>query len=109
MAGFTEKRLYERVDYQTRKVVYKKDSNDMYTSATITNFSQGGLYLKSAEFLDIGQHIIIKMEDYDPTKPGPEKYDYYYGQIRWIRNFHTQPYDSAYGYGVEYDQPVYYT
>ncbi len=110
MAGYTEKRMYQRVELenQSPKVMYKKESNDVYNYARIVNYSNSGIYLKTNEYLDIGQHVILKMEDYDPAKKGPEKYDYYYGQIRWIKNFHTKPYDSSYGYGIEYDQMVTY-
>jgi hypothetical protein len=109
MAEFTEKRIHERHDYETPKVMYKKDSKDVYNYATITNYSQGGLYMKATEYMDIGQTVIVKMEEHRQNATGLEKYDYYYGQIRWIKNFHTNPYDSSYGYGIEYDRPVSYS
>lgn len=109
MTKYTEKRMYERYAYETPQIMYKKDSNGGYNFATMTNYSQGGMYLKSSEYMDIGQHVIIKMEAYNENANGPEKYNYYYGQIRWIKNFHTKPYDSSYGYGIEYDQQVSYS
>lgn len=108
MAEYTEKRLFRRVDYQTSNMVYKKDANDTYTAATMSNYSQGGMYMKSSEPMTVGKHVIIKMEDYDPNHSGPERYDYYYGQIRWIKNFKADVGDPYYGYGIEFDQVVYY-
>ena len=106
MANFTEKRMYQRVESENKSpmVMYKKHSNDEYNTARVANYSQGGIYLKTNEYLDIGQHVILKMEGHGPDKKDLGKYDYYYGQIRWIKNFHTQPYDSSYGYGIEYDK-----
>lgn len=106
MDNYKEKRKFERVDYQTPKMMYKKGAKDVYENAIMTNYCPGGMYLKTQDYLDIGQQIIIKMNNYDPLSTGPEKYDYYYGKVRWIRHFHSQPYDSSYGYGIEYDQPV---
>ena len=109
MADYTEKRVHERVNYPKPTVLYKKGFSEGYHSGTMTNCSKGGMYLKTDEYLTVGQPVIIKMESRQAREDGPDSYDYYYGQIRWVRNFHTEPYDSAYGYGIEYDQPVYYT
>ena len=100
------RRKHERIVYETSKLMYKRDSKDDYNYGVMTNYSPGGMYLKTSEYMDIGQAVIIRMEDYDGKVSGPEKNDYYYGQIRWIRNFHTKPYDSSYGYGIEFDREM---
>ncbi len=103
MTGYSEKRRHDRIHYETSRLMYKKDSKAPYSYAAMTNYSPGGLYLRTNEYMDIGQPIIVKMEEYDINATGPERYDYYYGQIRWIKNFHTKSYDPSYGYGIQFD------
>ena len=67
------------------------------------------MYIKTNEYLDVDQPVLIKMQNYYKDSKGPEKYEKYYGKIRWIENYDTKSHSSTYGYGIEYDQPVYYS
>lgn len=106
MTEFNERRMHDRFDHVTAKVMYKTDSNDTYTGATMINYSEGGMYLRTNESLKIGQPVIVKMEENKKNTTGPEKYDSYNGQVRWVENVEAEPNVENYQYGIQYQQPV---
>lgn len=106
MSEYSEKRTHLRYAYETSRVVFKKDASADYCYATLINYSPGGMYIETNEYMDIGQAVIIKMEDFNQDAKGPEKYDFYYGQIKWIKNFHTTIYNANHGYGIQFDKPA---
>ena len=106
MTEFNERRMHDRFDHITSKVMVKKDPEDAYTSATIINYSEGGMYLRTNEYMQIGQPVIIKMEESKKDTTGPEKYDSYNGKIRWIENIQLKADVSKYQYGIEYHQLI---
>ncbi|MCP3874794.1 MAG: PilZ domain-containing protein [Desulfobacteraceae bacterium] len=109
MSDYSEKRQYERYSYDTPVILYKLDSNETYAYAKLKNYSQGGVYLRTNEYVDVGQKVLVQTQNFYEDSKGPEKYEKYYGKIKWVESFENNSHSSAYGYGIEYDQPVYYS
>ncbi len=108
MENQTEKRLYKRSEYKAPASLHRYDEKDQYYYAKVYNYSNGGMYLRSNEKMQIGQHVYVKLRDFDSYSKGPEKYKNYSGYVRWSDELGTSSPSGQYGYGVEYTQKVYY-
>jgi len=108
MEDYSEKRSYGRYECNTQAYLYRYDDREQYYDAGIYNYSAGGNYLASNEEMDIGQQVYIKIQKYDETVKGPEKYEYYSGYVKWSDDLGTSSPGGQYGYGIEYAEPVYY-
>lgn len=108
MEDHCEKRQYERLDYQIPLDLYRYENKDRQYPARLSNYSRGGLCLETGETLDVGQHVYIKIRNYDPSAGGFEKYDKYTGYVRWSEELGTSYPGGQYGYGIEYSEAVTY-
>jgi len=104
----SEKRQYERHDFQLPVYLYRYDAQDKYYEANIYNYSNGGMCLKTNEKIDIHEQVYVKIKNLDKTSKGPEKYEKYSGYLRWSSELGTSSPGGQYGYGIEYAEPVYY-
>ncbi|MBU1343587.1 MAG: PilZ domain-containing protein [Proteobacteria bacterium] len=108
MEDYSEKRLYERYDYQEPVSLHRYESQDQFYAAKMYNYSSGGMYLRTNEEMTVGQHVYVRLKNYYADSKGPEKYKNYSGYIRWSDELGTSVPSGQYGYGVEYTKPVYY-
>ena len=108
MEDHSEKRKYERYDYPAPLDLYRYEDRDRRYQAQLNNYSRGGMYLETGEELDVGQHVYIRIRNYDPTAGGFEKYDKYTGYVRWSDELGTSHPGGQYGYGIEYSEILTY-
>ena len=62
---------------------------DRYYNSRTYNFSEGGLYFKSLQPLELNSQINIIMPNYSPDAQGPEAYQSYLAVIRWCQKLPT--------------------
>ncbi|WP_022666561.1 PilZ domain-containing protein [Desulfospira joergensenii] len=108
MENSSEKRQYERHASRTVLDLYRHDNQDLAFPARLNNYSRGGMCLETSEEMDVGQHVYIKIRNYDPRSGGFEKYDKYTGYVRWSDELGTSYPGGQYGYGIEYSEAVTY-
>ncbi len=108
MNAYAEERQYKRYDYHVSMSLYPGKIQDNYYGTYLCNYSNGGMYLESSEPLDVGQHVYVKFQNYDPEKKGFEKYESYSGYVQWSNDLGTSSPGLQYGYGIKYKDPVYY-
>lgn len=102
----SEKRQYQRYSHETPAYLYQHDDRDQFYEAGMYNYSQGGMYLKTDQKIDINQQVYIKIRNYDKNGKGPEKNEYYSGYVKWSEDLGTSSPGGHYGYGVEYEVPA---
>ena len=105
MENQSERRKYERYDYQTTVFLCGSDSQEEYCDAKMYNYSMGGTYLRTNEKLNVGQYVYVRNYYQDPEKS--KKYESYSGYVRWSNKPGKSSPGGQFGYGVEYMQPVY--
>lgn len=103
-----EKRNYQRYDHVTKKIMYQADPENKFNNAMLINYSEGGMLLRTDKHIEVGQPLTIKMKESKEQTTGPEKYDFYFGQIKWTDNDNKHPATKVFHYGIEYDAPVKY-
>jgi len=114
MENSSEKRQYERRDCKTAVHLYRYDTqkkyyeSDTYYDAYMCNYSEGGGYLETSEKINVGQQVYVEMKNYYKTSSGPEKYETYTGYVQWSNELGTSSPGGQYGYGIKYENPVYY-
>lgn len=104
----SEKRNHQRYDHVTKKVMYQTNPETQFNNAMLINYSEGGMYLRTEKYLEVGQTLTIKMEESKEKTTGPEKYDSYSGQVKWTNNARTNSDAQVFQCGIEYDAPVTY-
>lgn len=108
MANYSENRQYYRYDYQAPLELYRYENKDQQYQAQLGNYSMGGMYLETGEKMDVGQHVYVRIRNYDPSAGGFEKYDKYTGYVRWSEELGTSYPGGQYGYGIEYSETLKY-
>ena len=108
MSDYMGKRQYERYEYNAPMYLYKHESQDQYYYANMSNYSSGGMSLKTDEKMDVGQHVYIRTKNYNKDSSGPEKYEEYSGYVIYSNELGTSVPSGQYGYGIKYAEPVYY-
>ena len=108
MEDYSEKRAYERYDYDTDLQLRRYDTKEYAYEANMGNYSRQGMYFTTKEKLNIGQEVYIKIQNYNPDSDGPEQYRSYTGYVKWSEDLGTSIPNGQYGYGVQYAEPVYY-
>jgi hypothetical protein len=77
-------RAYPRTAFET-PIKYRLPGAGQYHAARTSNYSMGGLCLKTDRQLPPQSEICVVMENYAPGKSGPERYRSYIASVRWIR------------------------
>jgi len=108
MEDYSDKRNHERRDCKTPVHLYRYDTPDTYYDADMYNYSEGGGYLQTTEKINVGQQVYVKIKNYYRDVKGPGKYETYTGYVRWSNELGTSSPGGQYGYGIEYEIPVYY-
>ncbi len=108
MKDYSERRQYERNEYNTSLYLYENESQNDYGYANMSEYSSGGMSFRTNEKMEIGQQVYIKTKYYDEKSTGPEKYSEYSGYIKWSDELGTSIPGGQYGYGIQYAEPVFY-
>lgn len=96
MQDLKEKRHYQRVDHQCPIHFYRIDDQDQPFPAEMSDYSEGGMSMKTREKLVIGHLVYLEMEN------GPEQQNSHFGTIRWTAPDPSYDAGALYMYGIEY-------
>jgi hypothetical protein len=96
MAKVIEKRLHQRMNYNTR-ISLESLQFGIDENARMLNCSDDGLYFESDQFLQPGSEIFIRIEN---VQDSLEDYKCHHATIRWGKRLKNTPF--VYGYGAKY-------
>jgi hypothetical protein len=96
MAKVIEKRLHQRMNYNTR-ISLESLQFGIDENARMLNCSDDGLYFESDQFLHPGSEVFIRIENVQDSQ---EDYKCHHATIRWGKRLKNTPF--AYGYGAKY-------
>ena len=108
MDKHSETRRHPRYISRTPVYIYQEEYVLPYPKGVVLNFSREGAYFQAEEKLRIGDHVYIRIENYDPGEEGIERYWEYSGFVRWSEELGTSYHNGSFGYGIQYEKPVEY-
>ena len=104
MAGYSDKREYERYDLDA-PIVYAFQDSDQFNHARLCNYCKGGMCFQAGDAIEPGSDIYIMMENFSPDTIDVEFYDGYLAEVRWCRAHSIEPADQ-FLIGVKYYQTI---
>ena len=101
MAEHEQRRAHPRIKC-TAPIIILRDKPQMYSSALMLNYSEGGMYFEISDPLETGSYVMVKTDDNSVLDPiGCGTWNQRQAEVRWCMAIEASD-SHRYGCGVQY-------